>query len=352
VFEWVDVEEVGRVNATAMEGEMECKTVKTGAILSGVVLVMMLWAPDTRSQEEPFPQKPLKVIVAFSAGGGSDREARMLQPFLEKRLGVPVVIDNRPGGGTQIANTILQRAPADGYTVLYTNWDALVLSTIVSKPEYRLDEFEPLAVHLIDPTIILVAKSSPYNTLNDFAQAAKENPGKLAFGATAGDTQQLLVLAIRDRLKLDVRVVGYPGGGPSRAAMLGGHVDAAMAEVTSGYYLRDQAKAIAIFSDRVYSEWPEAKPINEQLKTHGANIANVSRYGLYMVRADLRVKYPGRFSKLQSALLEAGKDSEYRAAAMKAGVGSTLVWQPADRFREELGELQRFFETTKYLWPK
>lgn len=329
---------------------MERRVLKAAAILT--LVLTAIWPQTAKPAEEPFPERPVKIILPFSPGGGSDRELRMVQPILEKKLGASVVIENRAGGGTVIANTILQRAPADGYVLLYTNWDSLVLTTITGSPGYTMDDFEALAVQLIDPTIILVPRASPYNCLADFVQAAKQNPGKIAVGATTASAQQLLVLAIRDQLKLDIRVVGYPGGGPARAAMLGGHVDAAIAEVQSGYYLRDQTKAIAIFADRTYSQWPEARPINEQLKAYGTNIANVSRYGVYMVRVGLRAEYPERFSKLQSALIEAGKDPEYREAAKKAGIESLLVWQPGDSYREDFREQRQFFERTKHLWAR
>lgn len=320
----------------------------------GVGAVLLAATPPfyEAAAQERFPDRPVKAIIAFSAGGGSDRELRMLQPALEKTLGVPVAIENRPGAGTQIANTLVQRAPADGYTLLYTNWDSLVLTAVLGNAEYTMEDFEPLAIQLIDPTIILVAKESPYNSLNDFIQAVREKPGKLAVGATSGSIQHLLVLALRERLKLDLRVVGYPGGGPARAAMLGGHVDAAMGEVQGAFYLREQAKVIGIFANRVYSQWPEGKPVNEQLKPHGVEIANLSRYGVYMVRSDLKKTYPGRFARLQAALLEAGRDPGYLEMAKKAGIDGLLVWAPGERYVGDFKAQQEFFEKTKDLWAK
>jgi len=299
-----------------------------------------------------FPEKPVKAIVAFSAGGGNDRAMRLIQPYLEKELGQPLVVENRGGAGTEIANTLLYRAPADGYTFMSTNWAYLVLTTILRKPVYKYEDFAAVVVELVDPRIVLVKKDSPYNNLKDVIEDTKKKPGKIAFGCSAGGNQQLLLFGLRDLLKLDFKVVGYKGGSPARAAMLGGHVDAAMGETGGAYYLRDQTKALCVFHDKVSPMWPEAKPANEQLKPYGVKIPDLARYSLYMVRSEAKKKYPDRFAKLVDAFLKASKNPEYVAKAEKAGIRKTQVWAPGEKFQAVFKEQVDFFRKTKSLWKE
>jgi len=329
---------------------MEIK--RKAAVTTCLVLAVMTILSYGVLAQEKFPDKPVKFIVSMAAGGGNDIELRMLQPPLEKALGAPIVIENRGGAGSQIANTLVHRSPADGYTVLYTNWEYLVLTTILQKPDYRVQDFEPLVVQLVDPRIMMVLKNSPYNSVTDFINAAKASPGKLAVSVSQGGNQHLLMLALRNLLKLDFRIVGYPGGGPARANMLGGHVDASMAEVQGGYYLRAQTKALGIFSDSINPLWPEAKPVNEQLKPFGVEIPELARHALYMVRADVKSKYSTRYARLRDALVSASKDPGYLEAAKKATLDSLLVFAPAERYADTFKRQLEFFEQTREWWKE
>ncbi len=109
-----------------------------------------------------------------------DRNARLIQPYLEKELGVPVIVENRPGAGSEIACTYLFREPGDGYVILQNLWEYLAFSTILRTPMYLYEDIVPLIVHYGEPRILIVRKDSPFNNLADIIEAAKREPGKLA----------------------------------------------------------------------------------------------------------------------------------------------------------------------------
>jgi tripartite-type tricarboxylate transporter receptor subunit TctC len=316
------------------------------------ITVLGMFLVEVGSAKDDYPTKPIRAIVAFSAGGGNDQSMRLIQPFLEKELGVPVVVENRGGGGSEIANTLLYRAPPDGYTLLSNNSSYVAMTTILRKPVYKYEDIVPVVVELIDPRILLVKKDSSFNTLTDIIEAIKKKPGKMAFGVGAGGNQQLLLLALREALKLDYRIVGYKGGSRSRAAMLGGHVDGAMGEIGGAYYLRDQTKAVCIFYDQPNRMWPEAKPVNEQLKPYGVRIPDLALYRIYWVTRELKEKHPDRVATLQKAFLRASKNPEYLKKAEKVGFSKILVWSPAEKYESVLKEQIKFFRKTKHLWKE
>ena len=302
--------------------------------------------------KDDFPSKQIKVVVPYSAGGASDREVRMIQPFIEKELGVPLQIENRGGAGTEIANTLVYRAAGDGYTVLYTNWASLTMNTILKKPVYKFKDFTPLVVAVIDPRIMIVKEDSPFKNLMDVIEAVNKKPGKIAFGCATGGAQHLSLLALKKELNLDFKIVGYKGGSKARAAMLGGHVDGAMGEVAGAYYLRKQTRALAIFHDKVNPLWPEGKPVNEQLEQAGikTKIPYFARCGIFMVKTELKEKYPSRYEKLKNALLKASKSEKYLEIAKKTGYGDILDWNDAAKFTDSFDYQYKWIMKTKSFW--
>jgi tripartite-type tricarboxylate transporter receptor subunit TctC len=323
-------------------------------IFIGFLIGMLLSIPSVpvMGAQDNYPSKPIRAIVAFSAGGGNDQCMRLIQPYLEKELGVPVVVENHGGAGSEVANTILYRAPADGYTMVSNNFSYLALSTILRDPVYEFEDIVPVVVELIEPRILLVKKNSSFDTLRDLIEEIKKRPGKMAFGCGAGGNQQLLLLYLREALQVDYRVVGYKGGSRSRAAMLGGHVDGAMGEVGGAYYLRDQTKAVCIFYDEKNSLWPEADPVNEQLADYGVFIPDLALYRIYFVTKEFKENHPERFSILQNAFLQASKDPEYLKRAEKAGFRRLQVWAPAEEYADVFKEQIEFFRKTKHLWKQ
>jgi len=176
----------------------------------------------------PEKGKPITIIVASDAGGSSDIGARLLAPLIEKELGVPVQVVNKPGAGWQVGLTELAKAKPDGYT-----FGMAVLpqaNTIYLDPERKAafdrKSFLPIGLQVQDPGVIAVSSDSKYKTLQDVIDAAKANPGNITASTTGimGD-DHLNLLRTQQALGIKFAPVHFTGGAPSIAALLGGHVD-------------------------------------------------------------------------------------------------------------------------------
>ena len=306
---------------------------------------------STTNAAEEYPTKPITAIVPYNAGGSTDRSLRMIQPFLEEELGVPVVVENHPGAGTEIGSTLLYRAPADGYTFEAIMWAEMILTTIFQNPIYQYEDFNVLLLQNVDPRVLLVRKDSALNNLTDIIEEAKRNPGKLAFSTTTGN-QELLLRALRNKFKIDFRIVIYDGGSTSRGAMIGGHTDGAMGEASGAYYLRDQTKCAVLFDDKPNSLWPECEPFTDLIKAYGVEMPTLPAIGIYMVRQELREQYPDRYNKLVDAFLRASKNPKYLELADKAEITRVLVWKGAEEYSEMFDDQYKFIKETKYLWEE
>lgn len=310
-------------------------------ILLTMAMLLVFAASSVVAQD--FPSKRVTLLVVYGAGGGTDASARLIQPYLEEQLGVPVVVQNSPGGGTEVATTIAARQAADGYTVLVTDQPALNLTLSLREPNYSLEEFTPLTFEVRDPRIFLVRADSPFDSLSEFVEYARENPGELSISVTQGGGQHILASWLVENLDLDVGVVGYSSGGAARTALLNNQVTASIADDFSGYALRDQTKALAIASDSKSNErWPEAETLNNQLEGYGLQLpspAFMARFMMYAVRSDVKEQYPERYEILQDAFLAAAADPEYQARVEELGASDLTLWISGD----ELEELQEQF---------
>ncbi len=171
-----------------------------------------------------YPNKPISFIVGLSAGAGTDLIARMLARHVEKALGVPVVVENRPGGEEVIAMHHTLRQPADGYTIQMVLGNTVALQ--VAKPEAPIkpDDFGFVICVGRQPSYFLVkGDGGLYNTLEDFIKAAKANPGKIACGGAT--INRIVYRRWTRQAGIETKWIMFQGGNESLTNVLGGHVD-------------------------------------------------------------------------------------------------------------------------------
>jgi tripartite-type tricarboxylate transporter receptor subunit TctC len=172
----------------------------------------------------------IKIVVPLPAGGAGDILARLLGEQLS-RTGPSVVVENRPGAGSVIGTEAVARAPADGKTLLI-NAPYLLIAPQIQKVAYDpLTSFEPIAYLVSSPGIIVVNSASPYRSLADFLQAARDKPGQLTLASVGPATAQHLGFErLTHAANVNITYVPYPGGAPAINALLGGHITAVFAE--------------------------------------------------------------------------------------------------------------------------
>jgi tripartite-type tricarboxylate transporter receptor subunit TctC len=173
-----------------------------------------------------YPVKPVRLIVPFPPGGGTDTMARALGPRLAERLGQPVVVDNRPGAGATIGVEIAARAPADGYTLLLASITNAISMSLYPKLAWDLArDFEPVTLLATTPHIVVAHPSLPAKTVKELVALARARPGDLTYSSAGnGTVTHLAGELFRHVTGVEMRHVPYKGGGPSVVALLGGEV--------------------------------------------------------------------------------------------------------------------------------
>jgi tripartite-type tricarboxylate transporter receptor subunit TctC len=173
-----------------------------------------------------YPDRPVTIIVAWTAGGATDLVARSVQPELGKKLGAEVIIKNIAGASGTIGTAEAARAKPDGYTILITPTGPMTTQPHLRKIPYGLDSFAPVGRIAVAPVMMMVPKTSELKTLNDVIEAAKSNPGKLKFGSSgAGTLPHIAILALNKAAGIDTKHIPYKGSANAMKALLGGEVD-------------------------------------------------------------------------------------------------------------------------------
>lgn len=171
-----------------------------------------------------YPEKPIKVIVPYGAGGDSDLTTRIWADAVEDELGVPVVVINKTGGGGVVGTGIGAAAKNDGYTLVNAGLSTMLVSPNFSSTPYDFDSFEPVIKMTSLPFAVVVSSDSPYQTFDDFVAAAKENTlTQGSWGASSSGT--ILARIIGDQMGYQPRFVHANSTAESMSSLIGGHID-------------------------------------------------------------------------------------------------------------------------------
>jgi len=181
------------------------------------------------------PDRQITMIVAFAAGGGTDLAARTMARFMEKDLGQPVVVLNRPGAGGEIGWAELARARPDGYTIGFINTPNIVTNPIERQARYKLDDFSPIANIVDDPGGIWVLADSPIRSIADLIAAARAAPGTIGYGTTGvGSDDHLAMLALQRLTNTEFLHVPFGGSSQVRTALLSKQLPLAVVNMAEG----------------------------------------------------------------------------------------------------------------------
>ena len=175
---------------------------------------------------QTFPTRPVRLIVGFTPGGGVDINARLLAAKLSEILGQTVIVENKPGAGTNIANEYVAKAAPDGYTLLFNSPAVAINMSLYPNPGYDvLRDYAPVSVYSDSTNILVVPASLPVKTVKELVALAREKPGALNFSsAGAGSTQHLAGELFKLRTGTSMVHVPYRGSAPSIAALLSAEV--------------------------------------------------------------------------------------------------------------------------------
>jgi len=206
-------------------------------ILPLVVTILLLipLVGVAQGKEVKFPTKPITLVVPYSVGGGTDVQARLLASFWEKKLGQPVSVENKTGGGGAIGHREVRYAKPDGYKVLCSMFPDSSVQVAIKGKElgFSNEDFIVMATFTSTPGALTVGKDSPFKTFKDFVDYAKKNPKKLTVSVSS-QTWLLHIFDIEDELGIELNPIMFKGGGEAINALLGGHV---MATMSGGHFV-------------------------------------------------------------------------------------------------------------------
>jgi tripartite-type tricarboxylate transporter receptor subunit TctC len=218
---------------------------------------------------DTYPSRPLRWIVPFPAGGSTDLIARLMGEWLAARLGQPMIIENKPGGGTNIAVQAVVNAPADGYTLLFA-----VATNVINPALYKSLPFDfqrdiaPVAGLAELPLVLDVTPTLPANTVPEFIAYAKANPGKINFASFGVRTiSQLAIELFKISTGVDVVHVPYQGGAPMLTDLLSGRIQAGVDALPNSlpHIKSGGVRALAVLSAKRTPALPDVPTMGETI---------------------------------------------------------------------------------------
>ena len=231
---------------------------------------------------QDYPNRPIRLIVPFAPGGGSDFMGRLIGQKLSEQLGQQVVVDNRPGAASLVGTQIASRGAPDGYTLILADAGFTINIAFFKDPKYdALKDFDPISVIAGTPYIFVVNPSLPYTkTLKDFVAAAKAQPGKIAIGsAGSGSGTHMTGELFKLRAGIDLTHVPYKSVGPAMADVVGGQIQSTISTPPAALPLA-KAGRLKILAAAA----PKRSPLMSDVPTFAENgVADVNVSNWYSV---------------------------------------------------------------------
>jgi tripartite-type tricarboxylate transporter receptor subunit TctC len=297
-------------------------------------LVMASVLISTTSVWAAYPDRPVKLVVPFSPGGGTDSIARTLAVGMSQALGQSVIVENKPGAGTIIGTDAVAKSPPDGYSLVVATFAHAVNPSLMTKLPFDTEKaFAPIVMIARGPNVLVVRSDSPLKTVKDLLDAARAEPSKLSYASQGNGTSAHLAGEMFENIaQVKITHIPYRGAGPAMTDLLGGQVDMmfATAAAVAPHIASGKLRAIAVTT-------PERSPVMKTIPTVAETVrgyAVESWYGLFAPAGtpdDVIIK-------LNNAAKQATQSAEFRRKMEPEGlVVSTGTPQELDAYvkREE-----------------
>ena len=241
-------------------------------VISALALAAVLCATTSArtAPAEPkaaYPERPVRMILPFAAGGGTDITGRLIGQKLSELWNVPVVLDNRPGAGSTVGTAIVAKAVPDGYTLGMTSMSHAINATLYTRLAYdTVTDFSPIILAVRAPNVLVVHPSVPAHTVKDLIAYAKANPGKLNFSSSGtGGVSHLSAEVFRAVVGIDMVHIPYKSAGLAMTALIGNEAQVMMATtpVSIPQIKANRIRALAISSLKRSPLVPELPTIAE-----------------------------------------------------------------------------------------
>jgi tripartite-type tricarboxylate transporter receptor subunit TctC len=241
--------------------------VRKHARIAGVLAAAVLAASGKAAMAEAWPSKTVSIIVPFATGGTTDAIARTLGQELQKSLGQPVIVENKPGAGATIGADYVAKARPDGYTVLLGAVHHTIATSVYKKLAYDFQrDLAPVSTVAMVPNVLVVNPKIPAKNVKELIALAKQSPGKLTFGSNGNGTGQHLIGAqFNIASGVDILHVPYKGSGPLTIDLLGGQIDMSFDTVTPvlSHIRAGKLRALAVTTIKRSAALPDVPTLDE-----------------------------------------------------------------------------------------
>ena len=288
-----------------------------------------------------YPDKPIRVVIGFPAGGPLDQHARLLTDKLQAVLGQPIVIDYKSGAGGTVGAQDVMKAPADGYTLMLANTGVMVINPALytKLPYSTLKDFTPIARTAMQPLALLVNPKVPASTLKEFIAYAKSKPGQINYGSAGnGGISHLVPEMFKNATGLFMVHIPYRGSAPAFTDLMGGQVQFMGESIpqAANYHKQGKVRALAVTSKERNPALPDVPTVSE------AGIKGFEVVGFYGFLA------PAGLPKEITAKLS----DAFKQVMTSADVKSRMVAQGADPAFLGSDEFAQFLVAETPRWAK
>jgi len=235
-------------------------------IILGVVVVCLLLVGQNISAEESYPEKPITIVVPWSVGGVTDLTVRSIQPILQEILDVPVVVNNMPGGSSAVGSEFVANAKPDGYTLLFAT-NELAIFQVMGLSDLSFDDFNPIMILTMGLPSFCVHADSQWETIEEFLEDAKKRPGEILAAHSGLGASSHINAMMLGAAGIEMKLVGYNGGGPAVTAVLQKEADVTFqlfTEVTE-YIASGDLRLLTTFTNERTDFYPDVPALGEVL---------------------------------------------------------------------------------------
>ena len=293
----------------------------------------------TSALAQPYPNKPVKVVVGFVPGGGPDFVARALSTKLSDSQGQPFVVDNKPGAGGSLSTSLVAKAPADGYTLLLADTATLMLAPHLFKgtPADALTELTPVGLVTTEPLIIVSHGKSSIKTLQDLIRQGKASPGKISYGSSGiGSIHHISMEVFKVGAGLDLAHIPYKGSGQSILAVISGEVPISITSFAAAgaHILSGAVNLLAVTTRQRLTSHPDVPSLSEVAKDFdfGASFGVLAPIGTP----------PEVIARLSRAIKQTAESQDFLDKFK--GQATIVKWTSPDEYRDFLRENQKKFD--------
>jgi tripartite-type tricarboxylate transporter receptor subunit TctC len=304
----------------------------------GLTLAAALVGLASPAVAQAYPERPIRIVVPYAPGGGTDVVARVLANTMGSQLPQPVVVENRAGAAGMVGAEFVARSTADAHTVLFTNTGHSVLRVIAPNPSLDIQQaLSPVTIVAESPMIMMVANNFPARNLQEFLQVVRANPGKYDYGSTGtGGTNGMTALMFLQAASVNLNEVPYRGGGPATLDLAAGRI--AMLFDASSTALQTtrggQARALAVTTPKRSPAAPDLPTLLEA----GVPASMSIWMGMFIPSATP----PAARNALHAAIVRALQDPGLRSRFAEFGTDNIPAPSPEESARYVSAEVERW----------